>query len=241
MTTVKDFTEHGISRRRFDPSNDIETPLLSEASGTRTGGATRGGENNVQGSTSNEEPSIPFPKWLMLASIFVALFASTTIAMGFLQTSENQENWSFFPRRGVIGPSFFIDLFLLTNLLFAVLLVVYFGIMKDDVKARPLFATFLTVGIILGLGMAMLAITTAPDSSTREHRYNDLPLGFFCFSIGVFFSFFAILECKCDDIKPARLRWSRHYYSFLSFTLGWLIGVFTGLVLARSILGRRGK
>jgi hypothetical protein len=84
---------------RGDPSNNIEAPLLIEA--TRS---TEASDENVQGS-ANEELSNLFPKWLMLA-ILVALFVSTAIAMGFLQTSENQQNWSFFPIRGVIGPSF---------------------------------------------------------------------------------------------------------------------------------------
>jgi hypothetical protein len=225
MTTVQDFAEHRISRRRCDPSNDIETPFLIEAPGSI--GATS--RENVQKSTDDEEPSIPFPTWLMLV-ILVTQFVSTAFAIRFLQTSGNKENWSFlFPIGGVIY-LLFISVILIKGI-FARLMVVH------DVKAGALFLTFLTVGIILGLGMAtMLVFTTAPDS-TREQRDN-LPLGFLFFSIVS--SFAAVHECKRDD-KTAHLRWSRYYYSYLGFSLGWMIGVdigmVTGLVLAHSIQG----
>jgi hypothetical protein len=218
MTTVnKHFAEHIISRRRCcDPSNDIETPLLNEATGS-TAATSR---ENVQGSTEDEEPSTPFPKWLMLASILVAV--STATAIRFLQTSENQENWSFF-----------IHLIIIIGIS-ATFLVVY----PYDVKARAPFVTFLTVGIILGLGMETLAFTTVPDSTWG--KYNTLLVLWFkniFLSIG-FFSFAAVLEFKNDD-KTAHLRWSRYYYSYVGFSLGWIIGViigvFTGLVFARSV------
>jgi hypothetical protein len=169
---------------------------------------------------------------LMLA-ILVTLFVSTGIAIIFLLTSENKENWSFlFPIGGVIF-LLFISVILIKGIFAR--LVVY------DVKARALFFTFLTVGIILGLGMATtLVFTTAPDS-TREQRDN-LPLGFLFFSIVS--SFAAVHECRCDN-KTAHLRWSRYYYSYLGFSLGWNIGVdigmVTGLVFARSIQVRQGE
>jgi hypothetical protein len=133
----------------------------------------------------------------------------------------------------VIGP-LFINAILIIGI-FAMLVVVYFRITNDDVKARALFVTFLTVGIILGLGMETLAFTTAPDS-TREQRYNLPRVIYFAMILLIgFFSVAAILvDVKWDD-KKERLRWSRYCYLSLSltfgFTLGQIIGLFMVLVL----------
>jgi hypothetical protein len=226
MTTAKDFMELQIYRRRCGPSNDIETPSLIDASAR---------DETVQEgqSATNEEPSTPFPKcWLLLAMILAGLFISTAVTIGFLQASENKENWSlsFFPL------PLSIDVILVTC--FFAMLVVYIRMTEDDVKSTALFVVFFAVGVILGLGMETLALITTPDT-TREARNNPLLVVWFnmFFFIGCF-SLAAILGGKCDD-ETARLCWLRYYW-YLSFTLGWMIGVFMGVVLALSIFGHQG-
>jgi hypothetical protein len=216
MTTAKNLMELQIYRRRCDPSNDIETPLLIES--TRN---TVASDENVQGS-ADEEKATPFPRWLMLANIIVAPFGSTAIAMGVLQSSENQ----------VIGP-LFVDVILIIGF-FAMMLGVYFLIKNIDVKtARAFLVVLFTVGIILGMGMETLALTTVADS-TREQRIN---VYVFVVCINMFFwygcySLAAVLGDKWDE-KTTRLCW---------FTLVWMVGIFMGVVILAlcSVLGRQG-
>jgi 4-amino-4-deoxy-L-arabinose transferase-like glycosyltransferase len=72
---------------------------------------------------------------------------------------------------------------------------------------------------------------TAPD---REERNPWLVVCFRLFLIGCCLLFAAVVGGRWDDKTRLRLQ------AYLSCTVGWMIGVFMGEVLALSVLGRQG-
>jgi hypothetical protein len=134
MTTAMHFLEPRMCRRRCDHDNDLENPLLEATSSNA--------EGDHKQESSEEDPSTPFPKRLMLALSFAVCIDTMAI------TIYNLKTIPLFLLGGVIGVFFLV-------------LAISSRFVHSDVKDEAFFGIFLTAGIAVGLAVKALDLIVA--------------------------------------------------------------------------------
>lgn len=159
-----------------------------------------------------------------MLALFFALFIETmAITIAIQITWQGRESFLLsHSGGGVIGPIVNV-----IDIIFVVVLAIYFRFMHADVKDKALFGILFTAGIVLGLAMEALSLIVADgvkNNTWLTHVAMSLtgmvivvfPLVFF---IGYYFSYNSFLG-------------GNQLEAFLGFYAGWSLGYFMSLLLA---------